>query len=310
MTTIYDIAKEVGCAPSTVSKYITKHGYVSQQLGNKIAKAMIKLDYHYNGIARELSNKASNRLGIIVPFLDHPYFQSLIHSITEAATSQHKEVVIMPTNYEPAKESQYLSELEHQLVDALIITSHVLPVAQIRSFNKYGPLVFCENNNPQDSSLIVQTTRQTTSKALFQELRRQHLTTIGFTFIRHPHDSQTTRETLQAYKAVFKQPIPEKMITYGKGFTAGKAALQQLRQISPDLQVLLTESDITAAGAFEVAKHNRIKIIGQGNSLLSQLLGFSSIDQHLDLVGNKAVELALGQTDNPHPTINFEVVWR
>lgn len=54
MTTIYDIAKKVGCAPSTVSKYITKHGYVSQAMGQKIASAMRELNYHYNGVARWL----------------------------------------------------------------------------------------------------------------------------------------------------------------------------------------------------------------------------------------------------------------
>ncbi|WP_367329322.1 LacI family DNA-binding transcriptional regulator [Limosilactobacillus sp.] len=67
MTTIYDIAKLVGCAPSTVSKYITKHGYVSQALGEKIAAAMRDLDYHYNGIARILSTNSSNRIGVMVP---------------------------------------------------------------------------------------------------------------------------------------------------------------------------------------------------------------------------------------------------
>ena len=44
MTTIYDVAKEVGCAPSTVSKYITKHGNVSKKMAAKIDRAMVKLD--------------------------------------------------------------------------------------------------------------------------------------------------------------------------------------------------------------------------------------------------------------------------
>lgn len=87
MTTIYDVAKAVGCAPSTVSKYITKNGYVSQQMADKISAAMVKLDYHYNGIARSLSTSTNNRIGIMVPFLDHPYFQSLINAISTAAAT-------------------------------------------------------------------------------------------------------------------------------------------------------------------------------------------------------------------------------
>lgn len=90
MTTIYDVAKEVGCAPSTVSKYITKNGYVSQQMGHRITAAMKKLDYHYNGMARNLSMRTNNRLGNMVPYLDHPYFQGLVNSISIEATKDNQ----------------------------------------------------------------------------------------------------------------------------------------------------------------------------------------------------------------------------
>ncbi|MGM9906687.1 LacI family DNA-binding transcriptional regulator [Limosilactobacillus sp.] len=46
MTSIYDIARAVGCFSSTFLKYITKHGCVSEALGKRIASAMTKLDYH------------------------------------------------------------------------------------------------------------------------------------------------------------------------------------------------------------------------------------------------------------------------
>lgn len=130
MTTIYDIAKRVGCAPSTVSKYITKHGYVSDQLGKRIATAMAELDYHYNGIARALSTNSNNRIGVMVPFLDHPYFQGLVNAICSAAATADKEVTIFTTEYAPAKEEKCLADLEHRMIDSLIVTSHALPAQQ------------------------------------------------------------------------------------------------------------------------------------------------------------------------------------
>lgn len=155
MTTIYDIAKKVGCAPSSVSKYITKHGYVSQALGEKIAQAMVDLDYHYNGLARNLSNGTNNRIGVMVPFLSHPYFQQLITAVSMAATQSGKEVVIMPTVYDPAKEKRYLEELEHNLVGSLIITSHALPTATCAAYRKFGPIVFCKDANDAPGSCII-----------------------------------------------------------------------------------------------------------------------------------------------------------
>ncbi|MEE6647343.1 hypothetical protein PS395_05705 [Limosilactobacillus pontis] len=58
----------------------------------------------------------------------------------------------------------------------------------------------------------------------------------------------------------------------------------ELLATTPNLQVILTESDISAAGARQVAGP-KVVVIGQGNQLLSQLLGFPSIDQHLDTIG-------------------------
>lgn len=55
MITIKDVADRAGYAKSTVSRYINSSGYVAQQTGVAIQKAIDDLDYHPNQIARELS---------------------------------------------------------------------------------------------------------------------------------------------------------------------------------------------------------------------------------------------------------------
>lgn len=123
-----------GYAPSTVSKYLTHHGYVSQAAGKKIEQAMIDLDYHYNALARLLNEGASSRLGIMVPYLDQPYFQELVQSMITASVQQQQEVVILPTNYDTSLDQLYLDRLEHQLLGQLIVTSHALPLEQIAKY--------------------------------------------------------------------------------------------------------------------------------------------------------------------------------
>lgn len=179
MKTIYDVAKEVGCAPSTVSKYITKNGYVSRQMGLKIQAAMVKLDYHYNGVARILSTKQNNRIGIIVPFLDHPYFQRLVNAISMAAAQAGKEVVILPTNYQQGREINYLQELAHNLFDSLIITSHSLSNKEIAKYGKFGRIVFCEQTDINNASYVTNN-RQQTYQRMFKKLTKWNLHKIGF----------------------------------------------------------------------------------------------------------------------------------
>lgn len=308
MTTIYDIAKLVGCAPSTVSKYITKHGYVSQALGEKIAAAMRDLDYHYNGIARILSTNSSNRIGVMVPFLDHPYFQSLVNAITMAATTD-QEVTILPTAYSPVKERCCLDELEHRLIDSLIITSHTLSYQEITPYGKKHPIVFCETI-PDPTARSVHIDRQAVLTELFQTLRHRHLNRIGCLFIRPAKESVTTTETLAAYQQVFGHPLSPDLVRYHcRSFADSQRLTTELLATTPNLQVILTESDISAAGARQVAGP-KVVVIGQGNQVLSQLLGFPSIDQHLDTIGQQAVSLT--QPDQPASIekIKFDIIWR
>lgn len=313
MTTIYDIAKKVGCAPSSVSKYITKHGYVSQALGEKIAQAMVDLDYHYNGLARNLSNGTNNRIGVMVPFLSHPYFQQLITAISMAATQSGKEVVIMPTVYDPAKEKRYLEELEHNLVGSLIITSHALPTATCAAYRKFGPIVFCKDANDAPGSCIV-TNREQVYRDVFTKLQRLGKTHIGLLFIRTAKESRTTAETLSAYRHIFKTEPPKELVRYaGHTFEDGAAAMEAFYSADSNIQAVLTESDVSAAGAFKNAQAHKLPVIviGQGNQLISRLLGFSSIDQHLAEIGEKAVNLVLD--DDPRESnllVNFDVHWR
>lgn len=313
MTAIYDIAKKVGCAPSSVSKYITKHGYVSQALGEKIAQAMVDLDYHYNGLARNLSNGTNNRIGVIVPFLSHPYFQQLITAISKEAVQRGKEVVIMPTAYNAEKEKAYLEELEHNLVGSLIITSHALPIATCNAYSKFGPVVFCKDANDTPDNCIT-TNRERVYEEVFKKLKHLGKSHIGLLFIRTESESLTTAETLEAYRQVFKANPPKELVRYaGHTFEDGAAAMEEFHDTDSSIQAVLTESDVSAAGAVKYARSHKIPVIviGQGNQLISKLLNFSSIDQHLTEIGQKAVALATETAyQGKSATVKFDIHWR
>lgn len=311
MTTIYDIAKTVGCAPSTVSKYLTRNGYVSAELSERIAQAMLALDYHYNGLASQLSKQTSNRIGVLVPFLDHPYFQALITAISVAAAAQGKEIVIMPTAYQPLQERRYLSELTHQLVGALIVTSHALPTAEILNYQRFGTLVFCEDLAETTVS-VVRTNRTAVLHQLFTRLQATAPTPTGLLLIRDPAVSRSTQEIFQAYQDVWGSAPAKTAIQYGcHNFQEGQAGMRRLLDANPQLSAVVTESDATAAGALTVCQQTQraVTVIGQGNQLPSQLMQFSSIDQSATAMGQAAVQLALSQ----HPAtrqVRFKINWR
>lgn len=309
MTTIYDVAKEVGCAPSTVSKYITKHGYVSKKMAAKIDRAMVKLDYHYNGLARNLSTHTNNRIGIMVPFLDHPYFQKLVNAITVEASKLNKEVVILPTAYDPQKEKEYLQELEHNLLNSLIISSHALSADYIAKYHRFGQIVFCEESKVVGTQ-YVSNNRWDIYCQLFQKLKADGQKCAGLLLIRQPSHSKTSRQLFSAYQTVFGEQ-PQLVVYNCRTTEDGRLAYHRLINRNANLQVLLAESDISATGAYlESQKQGKaITTIGQGNQLVSKILGFTSIDQRLTDIGKQAVHLACGLSKN-NECVKFKIIWR
>ncbi len=74
MSTLKDVAKECGLSVTTVSRALNNRGYISSEAHEKIQAAMKKLNYQPNEIARSLSKQSSKSIGVIMPYIDQPFF--------------------------------------------------------------------------------------------------------------------------------------------------------------------------------------------------------------------------------------------
>ena len=79
MSTLKDVAKECGLSVTTVSRALNNRGYISSEAHEKIQAAMKKLNYQPNEIARSLSKQSSKSIGVIMPYIDQPFFSRLLN---------------------------------------------------------------------------------------------------------------------------------------------------------------------------------------------------------------------------------------
>lgn len=92
--TIKDVAKEVGVAPSTVSRTLRDHPSISRETKEKVRKAMDKLGYVPNVSAQNLANKFANTIGVILPAIgskerkSNPFYLEVITAMNEEASKQ------------------------------------------------------------------------------------------------------------------------------------------------------------------------------------------------------------------------------
>lgn len=126
MASIKDVAKEAGVGVGTVSRAINNTGYVSPDTRKKIDKAVEKLNYTPNELARNLFRNRSGIVGVIVPDLNHPFFSSLVKNIEMQLYGQGYKTMVCNAVGVSDREREYLDMLERNIVDGIITGSHCL----------------------------------------------------------------------------------------------------------------------------------------------------------------------------------------
>lgn len=126
MAGIKDVAKEAGVGVGTVSRAINNTGYVSPATRKKIDKAIQKLNYTPNELARNLFRNRSGIVGVIVPDLDHPFFSCLVKNIEMQLYQQGYKTMVCNAVGVSDREREYLDMLERNVVDGIITGSHCL----------------------------------------------------------------------------------------------------------------------------------------------------------------------------------------
>src|SRR5699024_8507282 len=97
--------------PSTVSRALKDHPYISQETKKKVKKMAEKLGYRRNTLAAGLRSRHSNIIGLIVPRISM-YFQStLVTAIQNTIHSSDYNIIICQSNDSV--------ELEKELVNTL-----------------------------------------------------------------------------------------------------------------------------------------------------------------------------------------------
>lgn len=70
---VRDVAKRAGVSTGTVSSVINGYASVSDERRARVLDAMAELGYVPNEMARNLFRKRTDRVGIIVPTIAHPF---------------------------------------------------------------------------------------------------------------------------------------------------------------------------------------------------------------------------------------------
>lgn len=144
-STIVDIANALGVSPSTVSRALKDHPYISQATKDKVKKTAAKLGYRRNTLAAGLRNKHSNILGLVVPRISMYFQSSVITAIQNTVHEMGYDVIICQSKDSYPLEVEVVNALYGSRVEGLIAscTMYTTDFSHFKIFtDNHIPVVF------------------------------------------------------------------------------------------------------------------------------------------------------------------------
>lgn len=139
-TTIYDVARAAGVAPSTVSRAFSRPGRVNAETAERIRTIATELGYRANPQARALSTRSTSMLAVLLADIANPVFSEVVRGAEEAAADAGYAMVLADTRESAGRERELLDKIL-QSVDGVVLASPRMSDTAVRQVAKVKPTV-------------------------------------------------------------------------------------------------------------------------------------------------------------------------
>jgi LacI family transcriptional regulator len=116
------IAKMLNISTVTVSKALRNHPDISSETIHRVKKLADEIGYTPDLIARALSSRRSNIIGVVVPEIDHTFFSAVTKGIYSASKDQQFQVLLTVSHEDEQRELENLHTLIAMRVDGVLIS--------------------------------------------------------------------------------------------------------------------------------------------------------------------------------------------
>ena len=121
--TALDVARHAGVSQPTVSRVFTPGMKVSPKMAEKVRAAARELGYRPNTLARSLITGESKTIGLVVAYLDNPFYTEALEKLSRALKDRgYNLMVFMAANHAGDIDNIVQDLLDHQ-VDGIIMAS-------------------------------------------------------------------------------------------------------------------------------------------------------------------------------------------
>ena len=155
--TIYDIAKKLNLAPSTISRGLNGHRSVNQQTQQKIIQTAKEMGYRANTFAINLRNNKTSTIGIIVPRLNSSFMSQVIAGIEKVVNNAGYNLLISQSLEDVQKESINVQTMFDNRVAGLLVSlaENTKDISHFNNIKQQGTPVLFFDRTPSSNDLPV-----------------------------------------------------------------------------------------------------------------------------------------------------------
>ena len=317
--TIYDISKKLNISAATVSRALNDSNRVSLKTKELVLKTAKALNYQQNALALALKSGRTFNVGVVVPYINHTFFASVIRGIEEELEPKGYHVIICQSHEDVNNEAKQLKTLLNTHIDGIFIsvsktTEDVKHIEEVR--DEGIPLIFFDRK--KDISGVSSVTINDYEGAYNATT---HLIEQGYKKIAHiggDHKLQIYKHRYDGYVAALNDhniAIDENLIMQvSSTVEAGIEAVKLLMKRKIVFDALFSASDYVALGGMRELRAHGFKIpedigvVGFSNEPFTKYLErpLTTVGQTPVLMGQIAAQVFLEQISDVKKNVQVE----
>ncbi|GAB0117748.1 LacI family DNA-binding transcriptional regulator [Acidisoma sp. 7E03] len=251
--TARELARHLGVSQSMISRAFSPNASIAPAMREKVMEAALALGYQPNVIARSLSTRRSNIVGIVMASMTNPFYPELLEQLTRALQEVGLQTLLFHAPPGEDVDSQLPLLLQYQ-VDAVIIASATISSAMARDWTATGrPAILFNRTIPGADVTTVSCDNLAGGRAV-----ADHLVGLGrrrIAYVAGRADTSTNAEREEGFVERLRElgcPLHARAGGRDYGYEEGYRATLDLADAQPD--AIFYANDITALGGMDALR--------------------------------------------------------
>lgn len=170
-----DVARRAGVSKAAVSRVFTPGASASDATARKVREAAAALGYHPNMLARSLTTGRSRIVGLVVAYLDNPFYPEAVERLPVALQERGCHVLLFMAAPTVDDVDRVMREILDYQIDGIVLASVNISAPIARECQRHGiPVVMFNREREGDGLNAVVTDNRAGGRAV-----AEHLVALG-----------------------------------------------------------------------------------------------------------------------------------